>query len=127
MLKTKQIFDIRETAEDLVPDKLARKNYGLALIIMLCLTAFITVYLRKIPTIVPLFFTLPWGDARLAPRIFLYLLPSIIFLCILLNLILGKLVAKVSPLLPKILAVTTMVVACILLVALFGIMQSLVL
>lgn len=127
MMKTKQIFSISATAEDLVPDKFGRMNYFIAILIALLMSALITILLSRLPTVVPLFFSLPWGEARLAPKLFLFTLPAIIFLLIIINLIFGRIAQKLSPLLPKVLAVATTVVAIMLLVALLGIIQSLVL
>lgn len=127
MIKTKQIFNIRETADDLIPEKLGRTSYVIALLIALLMGIFITIFLHALPMVVPVFFTLPWGETRLAPKLFLYLFPGIILVFVMLNLGLGKIATKLSPILPKILAATTAVVAAMLLIALFGIVQSLVL
>lgn len=127
MIKIKQTFSIRETAEILVPEKLGRTSYFIALLLIITMLGIITILLRNIPLVVPLFFTLPWGEARLAPRIMLYLLPLISFIFLLINLGLGRLSTKLSPLLPRVLAVSTAVVTLMILVSLLGILQSLIL
>lgn len=127
MIKTKQTFNIRETAETLVPDKLGRTSYFIALMIILSMLAMITMLLGNLPAVVPLFFTLPWGEARLAPKVVLYVLPLIALLFFTLNLALGRMSLKLSSLLPRVLAVSTAVVTFMLLISLLGIVQSLVL
>lgn len=127
MIKSRQIFNIRETAETLVPDKLGRSSYLIACGLVLVMLILITLLLGSLPPTVPLYFTLPWGEARLAPKLMLYILPSITLILIVFNLGLGRLSDKLSPLLPRVLAVSTVVIAGMMLISLLGIMQSLVL
>jgi hypothetical protein len=127
MIKAKQTFNIRETAETLVPDKLGRTSYFVALMMILIMLVIITMLLGNLPAIVPMFFTLPWGESRLAPKMMLYMLPLIALVFLTLNLTLGRLSLKLSSLLPRVLAVSTAVVTLMLLVSLLGIVQSLVL
>lgn len=126
-MKRENIFNIRETAEILVPDKIARKSYlyvvGLALVMM----GMISVLLRTLPPQVPLYFTLPWGEARLAPKQMLFVLPGLVWLLLVVNLMIARAVSTLSLLLPRVLAVATLVMSGMLFVALFGIVQSLVL
>ena len=127
MIKNKQKFSIRETAEILVPDSLGRSSYLLALLIIVVMLMLISALLTKLPTVVPLYFTLPWGESRLTSKLMLYLLPLSSFLFLILNLGLGRLSVKLSPLLPRILAVATTVVASMMMISLLGIIQSLIL
>ena len=127
MTKNKQTFNIRETAETLIPDKLSRTSYFVSLILVLLMIAGLSTIITKLPQVVPLYFTLPWGEARLAPRPMLYLLPSVSLLVMIVNLALGRLSAKLSPLLPRVLAVAALVTAAMMSVSLIGIIQSLVL
>ena len=127
MTKNKQTFSIKETAEILVPDSLGRTSYVIALLLSLVMAAAIALLYPKIPRVVPLYFTLPWGEARLAPKVMLYSLPVVAILCLVVNLVLGRIAAKLSPLLPRVLSVSTAVVALMMMIALFGIVQSLIL
>jgi hypothetical protein len=127
MTKNKQTFSIRETAEILVPDKFGRTSYVSALFLIIVMISMISLLFGKMPPSVPLYFTLPWGEARLAPKGLLYLLPSISMAFLAFNLGLGRLAAKLSPLLPRVLAVSTAIITCMMLISLFGIIQSLVL
>lgn len=127
MTKTKLTFNIRETAEILVPDQMGRTSYYIALLMILIMVALITVLLSSLPGSVPLFFSMPWGESRLAPKGMLYLLPSISVIFLIINLGLGKMASKLSPLLPRILAVASAVVAGMMIISLGGIIQSLIL
>jgi hypothetical protein len=127
MIKNKQTFSIRETAEILVPDKFGRTSYLIALSLVVLMIGLITLLLKRLPNVVPLYFTKPWGEGRLTERIMLYLLPTTSMLFLFINLILGRLSAKLSALLPRVLAVSTAVIAFMMMIALLGIVQSLVL
>jgi len=127
MTKNKQTFSIRETAEILVPDKFGRTSYLIALSVCIVMILIIVALYQRVPINVPMFFTLPWGEARLAPRIVLYLLPLTAILCLVLNLFLGRVSAKLSPLLPQVLSVSTAIISAMMLVSLLGIIQSLIL
>lgn len=127
MIKSKQIFSIRETAEILVPDKLGRSSYLTSLALVLVMFLLITLMIGRLPPSVPLYFTLPWGESRLAPKLMLYILPIITLILIVFNLGLGRLSDKLSPLLPRVLAVSTSIIAGMMLISILGIMQSLVL
>ena len=126
-MKNQQTFNIRETAETLVPDKLGRTSYLLVTLMILLMSIGIGTIWTRIPPTIPLFFTLPWGEARLAARVMIWLLPGISLLFMILNLSLGKLAGKLSPLLPRVLAVSTAVIVSMMFIAGIGIVQSLVL
>ncbi|MFH1244171.1 MAG: hypothetical protein V1487_01145 [bacterium] len=127
MKTPKLTFNISETAEILVPDKLGRTSYFVGLMIGAIMTILITILLPKLPAVVPMYFTLPWGEARLTSRVMLYLLPVLTLLILMVNLSLGRVAGKLSLLLPRVLAVGTAVTAGMLLLALVGIVQSLIL
>ncbi|PIR98937.1 hypothetical protein COT87_02140 [Candidatus Collierbacteria bacterium CG10_big_fil_rev_8_21_14_0_10_44_9] len=127
MIKNKQTFNIKETAEILIPDKLGRKSYLVSLLTILVMLVIITILFTKLPLTVPLYFTLPWGEARLASKYMLYTLPGLAVFFWIINLSLGGLLKKLSPLLPLTLAVSTTVITVMMIVSLLGIIQSLIL
>lgn len=127
MEKKSQKFSITQTAEILVPDKVGRVSYLYALGITIIMIVVISVMYLKLPDNLPLYFSLPWGEGRLAPRIAMFLLPVITILFLLLNILLGRLASKLSPLLPRVLAVASLVVAAMMMIAIMGIVQSLIL
>lgn len=47
-----------------------------------------------LPEKVPLFYTRPWGEEQLAPNHFLFLLPAVSFLVLMLNMLLQRLLFK---------------------------------
>lgn len=127
MTQNKQTFSIRETAETLVPDKMARGGYWIGLALILVMVLLISGLLTRLPSVVPLYFTLPWGEARLASKLMLYILPGLSLIFFILNLVVSRILRHLSALLPRVLAVATAVVTTMMLVALLGIVQSLIL
>lgn len=127
MTKNKQTFSIRETANILVPDKLGRTSYLVGLLMAIIMLVGISLLYSTIPGVVPLYFTLPWGETRLAPKYMLYMLPAISIFFMVVNLMLGRLIAKLSALLPRALAIASATVVAMLLISLIGIVQSLIL
>jgi hypothetical protein len=127
MIKNKQTFNIKETAEIFIPDQMGRSSYLIALFISIVMLAAIGGIYTKLPQNVPLYFTLPWGELRLAGRLTLLLLPIISIVVVIVNIILGRISMKLSPLLPRVLAVGSVVIALMMFVSLFGIVQSLIL
>ena len=125
MSKQQQTFNIRETAETLVPDKVGRVSYTIALLLAILMILTITLLKQRLPLTVPLYFTFPWGEARLAPQMMLYLLPGTSLLLVVFNLALGRIAGKLSPLLPKVMSVGAAVIAAMLTISLIGIVQSL--
>src|SRR5574340_423066 len=126
-MKEARLFNIKLTAEELVPDKLNRTSYTLTLLVILVMILVIGALWQKWPNVVPLWFTEPWGEARLAPRIWLLVLPGVAMLTMITNLAVSKLVTKTGPLLLRMLSLATVVVAVILFIALLGIGQSILL
>lgn len=127
MSKNQQTFSIRESAEILVPDKLSRTCYLGALLIAIVMFAIIGLVYAKLPPTIPFYFTLPWGEERLTGRLTLVMLPFLAMAFTMLNIILGRLSAKLSPLLPRVASVAALSVAFMLLIATYGIIQSLIL
>lgn len=108
----------------LVPKTSARIYYYLAFWTAVAQGITIAVLWRQLPKVVPLFFTQPWGEARLAPKIFLLILPLLAIASITTNLILGKWAKEESELLPYTLAVASLLIVIMLTIALAGILQS---
>lgn len=127
MTKNNQTFSIRETAAVLVPERLARTSYLVAMLVVVLMFGAMSFLSPRLPRVVPLYYSLPWGEARLAPKNVLFFIPVISLFIVCLNLALGRIAAKVSPLLPKVLAVTSLVIAGMMTIAILGIVQSLIL
>ncbi len=126
-MKNKITFQFREVSETLVPNRSERISYMVALVFVLLMVVLTSVLWSRFPVVIPLYFSLPWGEARLANRFMLYLLPLLSLSILMTNLALGRLLVKLSPLLPRVLAIGAAVIALMLVIALFGIILSLLL
>lgn len=113
--------------EILVPDRVGRTSYIVGSSLVVIMLAMITWLMGKLPSMVPLYFTLPWGEGRLAPKLMLYILPGLAFGFMVINLVIGRFFAKLSPLIPRALGVATAAIAGMIMVGLLGIVQSLIL
>lgn len=78
-----------------------------------------------LPQQIPLWFTYPWGEGQLAVKIFLWTLPSIGLVTIVANAIITKALPSTSLLLRKVLNASALLVNIMLLIAVTGILQSL--
>lgn len=124
-MKSANTFSITKTAEELVPDTVSRTGYVVAVFLTIILALLVLLVWGKLPQTVPVFFSEPWGEARLGAKQWLLLLPGLSLIVITANVILGKLGGGSSPILPRMLGVTSAVVALTLLLSLLGIVQSL--
>jgi hypothetical protein len=124
-MKNRQTFSIRETAETFVPDSLGRTSYLISVVLILLMSLVITLLLKSLPVVVPLYYTQPWGEARLASRVTLYMLPGLALVFAIINLLLGRALRPVSTILSKVSAVSTAVITIMMGMALIGIIQSL--
>lgn len=127
MTKNKQTFSITGTAEILVPDKLGRTSYLVVIVLVLLMVLLIGAVYSRLPQTIPLYFSLPWGEVRLAPKIAFLSLPFITFLFAIANLMLGRVASKISPLLPQVLSVASLTVSVMIFLGVLGIIQSLIL
>lgn len=127
MNKNKLTFSITSTAEILVPDQLGRTSYLITIGLVVVMVVVIGAVYGRLPQSIPLYFTLPWGESRLAPKIMFITLPGIALILSMFNLLLGRLSAKLSPILPRVLAVASAVVSSMIFLATLGIIQSLIL
>lgn len=117
-------FIIKIDPSELVPKSSARVYYYIAFWITLIQAATIALLWKYLPVVVPLFFTEPWGEARLAPKLYLGIIPLLSIGTLVTNLILGKSAKEESPVLVFTLAISTLFVVVMLSLALGGILQS---
>jgi hypothetical protein len=120
-------FDISRTANELVPEKSNRAGYILALLTSFFIALMILILAKRLPKVVPLWYTEPWGEGRLVPQLYLYILPGSIFVVTFLNMLVAKMLAVGQPLLRRMLATGAALFAGLILLAFVGVIQSLLL
>jgi len=101
-------FSLPGVAEDLVRDNSSRTFYLVSTIIALVVVATIGVAWSNLPQQVPFFFTYPWGEARLAPRAYLFILPLLSLSFVIVNIIVGKYYHKYPVILSRVLSITSL-------------------
>lgn len=120
-------FNIKQTAELLVPDKIGRISYTVGLVLTILMIGVTVLLWAKIPARVPIYMSLPWGEIRLANKLLLLELPGLGILVMGINIAIAKVVGKLSQLLTRILSVGSGVVVVMLTLSLLGILQSILL
>ena len=118
-------FRIKIDPTELVPERRERRYYGLSaiLIALMLLIGLLVLFAELLPSQIPLYFSLPWGEARLASRFQLLRIPLMGLLFMIINLLVAR-TARGEAVLSIVLAVATLVINVMLLVSLLGIIQS---
>lgn len=117
-------FNITQAATELVPNKINRNMYLTTIALALVLLGVAAFFYGKLPDKIPVLLTAPWGEGRLAPRIFVYGGGVLVLAVTLLNIMLGKLWGGGGNLIPRILSITAVVFALAMSVSLWGMIQS---
>jgi hypothetical protein len=110
--------------EELVRDNSSRNLYVVSVFLVLLMSLVIVVIWSKLPGQIPLFFTFPWGEARLAPKILLAILPGLSGVFVVINIFLGKYYSNYPVLISRILASVSMAIAIMMSLAMYGILQA---
>lgn len=122
-MSTEHKFRINFSAEEFTPSLQTKKYYLMSIGLSILMTGIILFLLPYLPKQVPLFYTETWGEARLAPRIYLLMLPILSILFMIINLVLGRSV-KEELVLSRTLAGANLLVTILLAISLVGIVQS---
>ncbi|GAB4026274.1 MAG: hypothetical protein Fur0011_1320 [Candidatus Microgenomates bacterium] len=120
----KHTFNISFAATELVPNKVNRNMYLTTIVLALVLLGVAAFFYGKLPDKIPVLLTAPWGEGRLASRIFVYGGGLLVLAVTLLNITLGKLWGGGGSLIPRILSITAVVFALAMSVSLWGMLQS---
>lgn len=105
-----QLF-MRNNFRYLKQDKLLQRLFILSFILIVITTIYTLFSYSKLPPLLPIFNQLPWGEKRLSgtPGIFI---PSIlVFLILIFNMVISVLFYQRSPLISRILAITSFLTA----------------
>ncbi len=114
---------MKEFFKDIRSDKLTFRVFTATLIVILLPLPYILFFYRNLPPYLPVFNQLPWGEPRLAPPIGV-LIPSLISLCILIaNVFLSPVLYKKTPLVSRMLAVISFIIAILTLLFVFRTVQ----
>ncbi len=105
----------------LVQDRIFKLALFLAVLFFLATLAVLSFSLARLPQQVPLFYSLPWGESQLADAGWLWFLPALEFLILILNLILATSLDLKEKILARFLSITNIVFNLLILVTLIKI------
>lgn len=122
---TEHKFRINISTDQFTPSSYTRNYYYITMIITLVMAISVIALLPYLPKTVPLFYTQPWGEGRLAPKTYLLLLPAISVLFTIINLAIGRSV-KDEMVLSRTIAAGNLLMTILLSISLLGIVQSII-
>lgn len=105
-------------------DDYSRKYYVAAVVLVGLMILMIIGLWTKLPKEVPLFFSKPWGESRLAVKQWLLLLPGLSLLIIATNVMLGRFFHQYNKIVIKSLATVAAIASLMLSISLLGIFWS---
>jgi hypothetical protein len=96
---------------NIVSDKLALRGFLISFLLMLLTVFYILINFLNLPPFIPIFNQLPWGNDRLTSTLGIFI-PTLIFgLIFLFNIIFTSIVYSKSPLIARIVAAVTLILA----------------
>jgi hypothetical protein len=96
---------------NIVADKLALRGFLISFILMLLTIIYILINYSSLPPFLPIFNQLPWGNERLTSTLGIAISTVIFGLVFLFNIIFTSLVYNKSPLIARLVAAVTLIIA----------------
>lgn len=97
--------------KNILTDRITQRGFIFCIIIIVLSVLYIALYYNALPPLIPLFNQLPWGEERLSKTIGIFIPPLIAFLIFLINLIIASRFYAKTPLLARILAITSFLIS----------------
>lgn len=88
-------------------DKLLSRLFVFAFILIVITVVYILINYSKLPPLLPIFNQLPWGEKRLSQTIGIFIPSGVVFSILIFNIIASSLSYPKSPLISRMLAVTS--------------------
>ncbi len=104
-------------------DKTLLYSFSLNLFLLAASCVWLLLSYRSLPPVVPIFNQLPWGNARLAAKQFVFLPIILAFVVGLINLTMSFYIYKAIPLLQRILYMTALLVSLLVFIFIVKIVQ----
>lgn len=99
-------------------DKVVRVSTGIAIILLVIFAGSVVFVHPKLPPLIPLINNVPWGVERLVDKNFLFVLPGIALLIMLINVMVASMLYEKNILLARILSFNTLLFNTLALLAL---------
>ena len=122
-MKIKEIFSLKFYRVD---DATSRGAYIWSAVILVLMTGIVVALWGRLPERVPLFFSNPWGEERLARWYMLFMIPAMGVGGGVLNLFLGRRLSDKGDMVVPALAVGTLTINLMLIIGLIGIIRSII-
>lgn len=97
--------------KNILTDRTTQRGFIFCITIIVLSIFYIVLYYNALPPLIPLFNQLPWGEERLSRTIGIFIPPLIAFLIFLINLIIASRFYAKTPLLARILAITSFLIS----------------
>lgn len=101
---------MKEFFKDIMRDKTARFGFLGALILSLLTFFYILLRYKDLPPFIPIFNQLPWGEQRLGTTLTIFIPILTAWVVIIFNLFISVLVYQKTPLVSRMIAITTFIV-----------------
>lgn len=92
-------------------DKLIFRGFIINFLMIVITTLYILVSFRNLPPFLPLFNQMPWGEERIAQTAWIFVIPLISLLIFIFNLIYSEVTYSKTPLVPRMLVITSFLVS----------------
>lgn len=102
---------MKESFRRIRNDRILVRFFGGSFFILIITLAYIVFVYRNLPPVLPVFNQLPWGDQRLGPTAAIFIPDLLVFLIFIINLVIAGAIYPKTPLLSRMLAVTSFVVS----------------
>ena len=96
-------------------DKLLLRLFILSFLIIVLTFVYIVLFYSKLPPLLPVFNQLPWGEKRLSQTLGIFIPALVVFLILIFNVIASSVAYPRSPLISRMLAVTSFLTALLML------------
>lgn len=80
---------MKEKLSNLIMEKVIRRLYLSCFLINILQAVLILLLLNRLPVVVPLFYSLTWGEQQLVPSYFLFIFPLSLFFLLLVNILIS--------------------------------------
>ena len=102
---------MKKLFKNITSDKMTFRGFLLSLFLLILSVIYLVFYYNNLPPYIPLFNQLPWGQQRIVPTIEIFLPIGIFFLIFVINFIFTSIVYNKNPLIGRIIAATTLLIA----------------
>jgi len=102
---------MKETFRQIRSDRILLRFFSATFAIIILTLAYILFVFRNLPPVLPIFNQLPWGDQRLGEKTAIFFPELLVVVIFIVNLFLSAQVYSKTPLLARMLAITSFVVA----------------